>query len=373
MCYPRITKHFIELEAFLWSISSQGETKLMAVTIHDVAREAGVGIGTVSRVVNNSPGVKPSTRKRVLAAVDKLQYQPDPIARSMISKRTNHLGVIVPFFTRPFFIEMLRGVEAVATRLGRELVLYNVETDAQRDRYFSEFSRHRKVDGLLIVSLTPGDAVSRRLREAGLPVVLVDAYSSMFTSLVVNNIEGAYQAVRHLIEKGHRRIGFINGEIEGNFKFNQANDRLIGLHRAFGEANLLFEPELMLTTEWSRMGGKQAALQLLLQQKRPTAIFAASDMQAVGVLEAAKDLSIPVPEQLSIIGFDGIEISELLELSTVRQPIQEMGEIGAAKLVELIDNPALVPELIRFDTKLLERHTTGPAPERTYEAAAKAI
>jgi LacI family transcriptional regulator len=334
----------------------------MAATIHDVALEAGVGIGTVSRVVNNSPRVKPGTRERVQAAIDRLQYKPDPIARSMISKRTNSFGVIVPFFTRPFFMEVLRGVEMVSARLGRELVLYNVETEAQRDHYFSELPMHRKVDGLLIVSLTPDDAVSRRLRDSGLAVVLMDAYSPMFTSLVVNNVEGAYQAVKCLIENGHRRIGFINGKIEGNFKFNQANDRLIGLHRAFGEGGLLFEPELVFTSEWSRMGGKQAALQLLSQQKPPTAIFAASDMQAVGVLEAAKDLGIPIPEQLSVIGFDGIEVSELLEISTVRQPMLEMGEVGAARLVELIDDSVKTPELIRFDTKLVERRTTGPVP-----------
>lgn len=334
----------------------------MAATIHDVAREAGVGIGTVSRVVNDSPRVRPATRERVLAAIDKLQYKPDPIARSMVSKRTNYVGVIVPFFTRPFFMEVLRGVETVIARLGRELVLYNVETNVQRDRYFSDFSMQRKVDGLLIVSLTPDDSVSRRFRDSGLPIVLIDAYSPLFTSLVVNNVEGAYQAVRCLIEKGHRRIGFINGETEGNFKFNQANDRLIGLHRAFGENGMLFEPELVLISEWSRLGGKQAALQLLSLQKRPTAIFAASDMQAFGVLEAAKDLGIPVPEQLSIIGFDGIEVSELLDLSTIQQPMREMGEIAAASLVELIDNSAHTPELIRFDTRLVERHTTGPVP-----------
>ncbi len=345
----------------------------MTATIHDVAREASVGIGTVSRVVNDSPLVKPGTRERVLAAIDKLHYRPDPIARSMISKRTNSLGVIVPFFTRPFFMEILRGVEAVSGRLGRELVLYNVETDAQRDHYFSELPMHRKVDGLLIVSLTPDDAVARRFKDTGLPVVLIDAYSPMFTSLVVNNVEGAYQAVRHLIEKGHRRIAFINGEIEGNFKFNQANDRLIGLHRAFGEADLLFEPELVLTSEWNRMGGKQAALQLLSMQKRPTAIFAASDVQAVGVLEAAKELGIAIPEQLSVIGFDGIEVSELLELSTVRQPMQEMGEVGATRLVELIDNSAQTPELIRFDTRLVDRHTTGPAPSSTYDTEAQTL
>lgn len=334
----------------------------MVATIHDVALEANVGIGTVSRVLNNSPSVKPETRKRVQAAIDKLRYKPDPIARSMISRRTNSLGVIVPFFTRPFFMEVLRGVEAVSVRLGRELVLYNVETNAQRDHYFSELPMHRKVDGLIIVSLRPDDAASYRFKDSGLPVVLIDAYSPMFTSLVVNNVEGAYQAVMCLIEKGHRRIGFINGVIEGNFKFNQANDRLIGLHRAFGETGLLFEPELVFTSEWNRAGGRQAALQLLSQQNRPTAIFAASDMQAIGALEAAKYLGIAVPEQLSIIGFDGIEASELLELSTIRQPIQEMGEVAASKLIEYIEKPEQIVEIIRFDTRLVERHTTGPAP-----------
>ena len=279
----------------------------------------------------------------------------------MISKRTNSLGVIVPFFTRPFFMEVLRGIETVSARLGRELILYNVETDVQRDHYFAELPMRRKVDGLLIVSLTPDDAVARRLKDAGLPVVLIDAYSPSFTSLVVNNIEGAYAAVKFLIEQGHWRIGFINGQIEGNFKFNQANDRLIGLHRAFGEAGLLFEPELALTSEWSRIGGKQAALQLLSQHQRPTAIFAA-DMQAIGVLEAARELGIAVPDQLSVMGFDGIEGSELLELSTMQQPMQEMGEVAAAALVELIDNASRTPELIRFDTKLVGRRTTGPAP-----------
>ena len=191
--------------------------------------------------------------------------------------------------------------------------------------------------------------------------MLIDAYSPLLTSLVVNNVEGAYQAVKRLIELGHRHIGFINGEMEGNFKFNTANDRLIGLHRALGEAGLLFEPEQVLISEWSRKGGKHAALQLLTQQKRPTAIFAASDVQAVGALEAARELGLRVPEQLSVIGFDGIEISELLELSTMQQPLQEMGELGASKLVELIENPSHPPELIRFDTKLIERRTTSPA------------
>jgi len=330
----------------------------MTTTIHDVARIAGVGIGTVSRVINNNPGVKPATRTKVLSAIAQLNYRPDPIARSMISKRTGAIGVIVPFFTRPFNTELLRGVEIALTQLGKELVLYNVMTDTQRDHYFSELPMHRRVDGLLILSLQIEDTFALHIKESGIPVILLDAYSPFFTSLVVDNIKGAYQAVKYLIEQGHQRIGFINGVIEGNIKFNQANDRFIGLHRAFGEAGLLFEPELLVTSEWDRYGGKQAAFQLLSQEKRPTAIFAASDMQAVGVLEAARDLNLRVPEDLSVIGFDGIEVAELLELSTVQQPMRQLGELGVSKLIVLMKNPQQSPELIRLNSTLMIRRTT---------------
>ena len=196
-------------------------------------------------------------------------------------------------------------------------------------------------------------------------VVLVDAYSPLLTSLVVDNVDGAYQAVKCLIEHGHRRIGFINGIVEGNFRFNQANDRLIGLHRALGEVGLLFEPELVLTAEWDRQAGKQAALQLLTRANRPTAIFAASDIQAVGVLEAARSLHLAVPGDLSLIGYDGIELSELLELSTIQQPIKYMGELGMQKLLAQMERAVeseSTPELVRLRPNLLLRQTITALP-----------
>ncbi len=327
-------------------------------TIHNVARIAGVGIGTVSRVLNDHPSVRPATREKVLAAIAQLHFKPNPIARSMISKRTGSIGVIVPFFTRPFHIEVLRGVQNALSHEQKELVLYNVENDIQRDHYFSEIPMHRKVDGMLIISLPPEDTFARGFREVGLPTVLIDAYSPHFTSLVVNNVEGAYQAVKSLLDKGHRHIGFINGIIEGNFKFNQANDRLIGLHRAFREAGLTFEPNMMVESEWDRHAGCAAALHLLAQDPRPTAIFAASDVQAIGVLEAAKSLNLAVPAELAVIGFDGLEVAELLDLSTVQQPMQQMGEIGIAKLSAHMADPHLIPELVHLATTLVERNTT---------------
>ena len=330
------------------------------ITIHDVARLAGVGIGTVSRVLNEHPSVRPATRKRVLAVIDQLQFKPNPIARSMISKRTNSIGVIVPFFTRPFHIEVLQGVQSALTREDKEMVLYSVENDTQRDHYFSDVPMHRKVDGLLIISLPPSDIVCRRFQERNLPVVLVDAYSPHLTSLVVDNVEGAYRATKSLIEKGHRRIGFINGIIEGNFKFNQSHERLTGFRRALDEAGLSFEEELTQTSAWNRHAGRESALKLLSLDKVPTAIFAASDLHAIGVLEAARMKGIIVPDELSVIGFDGIELSELLDMSTVQQPMQYMGSLGVTKLIEQMAEPQTPPELIRLSTTLIERHTTAP-------------
>jgi DNA-binding LacI/PurR family transcriptional regulator len=331
----------------------------MAVTIYDVARSAGVGIGTVSRVLNNNTSVKESTRQKVLKTIEELNYVPDPIARTMITRRTGVLGVLIPFVTRPFSVEVLSGLINASYQRGYELVMYNVKDTTQRDSYFKRITASRRLDGLIIVSLTPEEEATSNLLKSKLPIVLIDAYSPLLTSLVVNNIEGAYRAVKSLIEKGHRRIGFVNGIIEGNFKFNQANDRLIGVHRAFSEAGIMFDPELMLATEWNRIGGRSAAAQLLNLPEPPTAIFAASDIQAVGVLEAARHLKLDVPGKLSVIGFDGVELSEILELSTIQQPMQQMGELGITKLMELIEDDTKAPELIRFDTYLVERHTTA--------------
>ena len=335
----------------------------MEYTIHDVARIAGVGTGTVSRVLNNNPNVKATTRAKVLSVIAELNYKPDPIARSMISHRTNSIGIMVPFFTRPFHIEILRSVEAALQQSNHQMVLYNIETDAQRDMYFSDLPMHHRVDGLLIISLPVNETVAQSFKKAAIPTVLLDTYNPLLTSLVVDNVEGAYQAVKYLLQKGHRHIGFINGLMnEGNFKFNQANDRLIGFHRALGEAGVLFEPELMLTSEWSRKAARIVALQLLSRSPRPTAIFAASDVQAAGVLEAARSLTLRVPEDLSVIGFDGIELSELLDLSTIQQPIEEMGTLSIQKLIAHIDDLTRPPELIRLNTTLVERHSTNFSP-----------
>jgi DNA-binding LacI/PurR family transcriptional regulator len=336
--------------------------------IRDVARLANVSVGTVSRVLNESRGVKTATRQNVLAAIEQLNYSPNLIARSMTSKRTNAIGIIVPNFTRPFFSEVLRGVEVMIAQAGQEFVLYNIHNNEECYSYFRKLPRQRRVDGLLVISFCPDDTTAAGLKYANMPVVLVDGFHPLFTSLAVDNVEGAYEAVTCLIEHGHRRIGFINGIPEGDFRYHPGDDRFLGMQRAFEDAGVVYESDLILRSTWDRQGGRQAALQLLTREDRPTAVFAASDIQAAGVIEAARALNISIPADLSLISFDGIELSEILELSTVQQPMHYMGMLGAQKLIELIENSdtsAFQPEQIRLQPTLLLRRTVAAPRQLT--------
>ncbi len=329
------------------------------MNIYDVAKQAGVGIGTVSRVLNGSAKVKPETRERVQAAINQLDYVPHGAARSLGSGRSHVLGLVVPFFTRPFFIEVLRGVEMAATAHGYEMVLYNVETTTQRDHYLRQLPMRRRVDGLLVVSLFCDESEAERFRKMNLPVVLVDSYNPLLTSLVVDNISGARQAVEYLISLGHRQIGFVNGVKVGSFNFNKADDRMSGYRQALANSDIPYNPEWVSATEWTRAGGREGARQLLLLPQRPTAIFAASDVQALGVMEQAQAQGLRVPQDLCIIGFDNIELAELLNLTTVAQPMHEMGKQAVERLLAEIECPQ-PPQTVMMDVTLVHRSTTAP-------------
>ncbi|GAC1349376.1 MAG: substrate-binding domain-containing protein [Ktedonobacteraceae bacterium] len=327
-------------------------------TIHDVARIAGVGIGTVSRVVNQSHGVKTATREKVQYAIEQLKYTPDPIARSMISRRTGSIGVIVSLLMHSSCREVLQGMEAAAARLEHQLVLYNVRDTAQRDRYFSDLPMHRKVDGIIILSLTPDELEAQRMREIGLPVVLVDAYSPSLTSLVVKREHGVSRVVKSLLRQGHHRIGWITDLRAENTVWNKANNMFPYFQHFSGEEGFTVEPECILVDARNRQEGRTAAFQLLSRTDRPTAIVTAPALQSVEVLEAAHALDIAVPDALSVIGFNDVEMAEWLGLSTIQPPMDEMSEWSVRQLVDQMQNPTLAPTLLTFEMTCVERHTT---------------
>ncbi len=334
----------------------------MSATIRDVAQQAGVGLGTVSRVINGSQSVSDATRQRVLDVIKHLNYVPNPTARRLSLGRTLTIGVIVPFFTRPAEVERLRGIEHTLLDSGYDLILYNVETPEQRDQYFRDIPRRERVDGVLIVSLTPRDGDVKPFKKANVPIVLVDAHHASLARLnqvITDDIAGGHAATQYLIELGHRRIAYLSDCLDEPFNFTSSRDRLTGYQRALQAAGIPFRPDYHVQGEHGRVEARRLAAQLLARPDRPSAIFAASDTQAMGVLEAARDAGLRVPEDLSVIGYDDIEIAEYLGLTTMSQKLYQSGQRGVELLLTTLRDPEAAPVAEALPAELTVRGTTG--------------
>jgi LacI family transcriptional regulator len=329
-------------------------------TIRDVAKRAGVGVGTVSRVLNNSPSVSDSTRRKVLTAIDELSYTPNPSARRLSLGKTLSIAVIVPFFTRPAFVERLRGVEYALSQSEYDLILFNVETTVERDIYFRELPRRERVDGLLVISLSPPNGEVNYLLQAEVPTVLVDAYHPSLDHVVIDDVAGGRMATQHLIDLGHSKISLVSDPLVNPFNFVSSRDRYQGYRQALAEAGIPFRPEYHRQAPHGREEARQMAADLLSLPDRPTAIFATSDTQAVGVLEAAQNMGLMVPEDLSVIGYDDIEMAEYLHLTTIRQPLFALGIEAVELLLDSIANPPVAPRRVLLPIELVVRGTTAP-------------
>lgn len=332
----------------------------MAVTIYDVARQAGVGIGTVSRVLNESPQVRSETRQRVLVAIDTLGYRPSSIAQRFSRRKTLTIGVVAVFFTRPSVVERLRGIESVVAASEYDLIVYNVETPARRDECFRNTASGHRLDGLLVISLSPDDEAVERWAQARLPVVLIDTHHPSLSRVVCDDIAGGYWATQHLIEQGHRKIAFVGDPIHTAFNFTSSRHRLQGLRQTLADYDIPFWQEYHQAGEHGQEPARQLTHKLLDLPEPPTAIFAASDTQALGVLQAASDLGLQIPRDLSVVGYDDIEMAEYVNLTTVHQPLFESGRCGIEMLLRLVADPALETMAEQLSIKLIERKTTGP-------------
>jgi LacI family transcriptional regulator len=333
------------------------------VTISDVAARAGVGAGTVSRVLNGSPRVKTSTRERVLAAIQELDYRPSPLAQGLSRGRCQTLGVVVPFFTHASAVERLRGVVDALDGSRYDLVLFNVESPVHRDEHFASLTRRDRADGLLVLSLPPRPADIERLTAAGMPIVLVDVRGAGVSSVITDDNEGGRIATRHLIALGHERIAFIGESPDNPFGFVSGTARQQGYADVLRAAGIR---EIIAHGPHDRLEAQRLAAALLERDPRPTAVFASSDVQATGVLAAARAAGLRVPEDLSVVGFDDIEISAYAGLTTVRQPLFESGRLGARLLLEALagngDAAGGGVQVHQLPLELVVRETTGPPP-----------
>jgi len=330
--------------------------------IRDVAARAGVGVATVSRVLNGHDHVAAGTRERVLTAISELGYRPSSVARNLSLGRTRVVGVVVPFFTSPSAVERVRGIVDVLNHSEYDLSLFDVEAPDRQRRAFELLGRADRADGLLVVSLVPPSAAVQQLEAARIPCVLVDAMHDRLPHLVIDDICGGMLATRHLINLGHQRIAFIGDKPPDAYRFDSSRDRTLGFERALGEAGLSVREGYVREGTHSRHVARSIAAELLALGERPTAVFAASDTQALGVLEAARDLGLRVPEELSVVGFDDIEIASYAGLTTVRQPLFESGRRGAELLLQSLDGGQLPAHRETLSLELVVRTTTGPPP-----------
>src|SRR4051812_21138856 len=267
--------------------------------------------------------------------MQELGFTPSPAARRLSLGRTLTIGVVVSFLTRPQAAERLRGVDAVLTDSEFDLVIYNVESVQKRDHYLGTLAQSQRTDGLLVMSLPPNAESPTILERSPVPVVFIDVHTTSVAAMprvIGDDVAGGALAARHLLDLGHRDIGFVGDEPENPFGFTSSRDRHAGLAAELASAGVSIRPEWIGLGGHGRYEARALASAMLRLPQRPTAIVAASDTQALGVLTAAREAGLHVPEDLSVVGYDDIETAEYVGLTTVGQQLFESGRKGAEML-----------------------------------------
>jgi LacI family transcriptional regulator len=326
-------------------------------TIYDVAKHAGVSITTVSRMLNTPDKVNSETREKVLAAIDLLGFVPKAEARARAMQRTGRIGVITPFFTAPSFIQRLRGIAATLSPKNYELVIYTVDSSNHLQGYLSSLPLTGNLDGLIILSLPVGDIEVRRLIDHGLPAVLIEYPHPKLNCVVIDDVEGGYMATTYLLGKGHRRIAFLGDTDLPEYSIHPVSLRLSGFRRALKEARIKLPDTFVRLAPYTQEQTRQVAKEFLNLPDPPTAIFAATDFQALGVLKAARQLDIKVPEQLAVIGFDDLDMAEYADLTTISQHLDESGRLAVELLLAQIESPSRPPRHVKLPLTFIERQT----------------
>ncbi len=330
-----------------------------ACTIADVARTAGVSPTTVSLVLNGKSGVAKSTRQKVLKAAETLNYRPNASARSLALQKTNMLGVILPDIGSPFYTELIRGVEQEAGAQGYYLVLCTTSGRPSREQMYSRLLWEQRVDGLVLLTPRGNESFIRGIRGNGFPLVVVDRDIQArddVVEVIVNNFNGAIQAMEHLIGCGYRRIGFING-LAG---IQASQDRLRGYQIALQEHDLPFVSEWVVSSDFTQEGGYAAMKELLAVSPSLDAVFVASDRMAVGAMGAIRQDGRRIPDDIALVGFDDVPLAAQTDppLTTVRQPMLEMGALGVKLLLRMIKGKAIEHPKVTLQTELVVRSST---------------
>ena len=326
-------------------------------TIYDVAEVSGVSISTISRVLTSPDKVNPKTRQQVMDAIDKLGFVPKAEARARAMRNTNRIGVLTPFFTAPSFVQRLRGIAGALSKENYELVVYTVESAAQLENYFASIPLTSNLDGLIIMSLPISEANARRLTQYDIPTVFIEYPHPTLSSVEIDDVAGGRMAAEYLISKGHRRIAFLGDTDLPEYAIHPVSLRLSGFRQTLQNEGIEIPDEFVRLAPYTQEQTLRVANELLNLPNPPTAIFAATDFQALGVLKAARQMKVQVPEQLAIVGFDDLDLADYADLTTIRQHLDESGRLAVEILLSRISDPTRPAQHIHLPLTIIERQT----------------
>ena len=327
-------------------------------TIEDVAAAAGVSVATVSRALRDLPNVAPSTREKVLAVAAELSYVSNPSASRLAAGRTGTVAVVVPLFDAWYFSSVVAGIEAVLKAVHVDLLLYAVGNEADRVSFFAgRGAWWQRSDALVMVDVALGEESAQRLSSSGARIVTVSGETTHFSSVSLDEQAASAKATQHLIDRGHTRIGVLSGEpLSAGFRVPIV--RLEGHRNALRAAGLEVDPSLERSGNFSMEGGADAMAALLDLPDPPTAVFAMSDEMAFGAIAELRARGMSSPEDVAIIGFDDHEMSALMDLTTIRQPVDRVGALAGSAVLESIQSPAAPITHQVVETELIIRGTT---------------
>lgn len=329
-------------------------------TIKDIAKKAGVSITTVSQVLNSKEiGIKRETKEKILKIAEELDYKPNYLARGLITKKTNTLGLIIPDITNPFFPQVVRAIEDTANQHHYNIILCNTDNDPEKEKIYLEILQKKYVDGILLTSSTYSTTDHGGLLEKmKTPLILLDRVADSpldFPSVYTCGYQGVMRGVTYLWNQGHRKIAYLSGpntSIVGK-------DRLLGYETALINHGLSMDPELIYYGDYKAETGEKGMTALLAKGVEFTAVMAANDLMAVGAMRSIKNQNLKVPEDISVLGFDNIQIARLIDpaLTTISQPSYEMGKMATQMLLRLIEGETLEKRQVVLEPELVVRES----------------
>ncbi|MFD1777595.1 catabolite control protein A [Fredinandcohnia salidurans] len=331
----------------------------MNVTIYDVAREANVSMATVSRVVNGNPNVKPTTRKKVQEAIDRLGYRPNAVARGLASKKTTTVGVIIPDISNIFYSELARGIEDIATMYKYNIILSNSDQNKDKEFHLLNTMLGKQVDGIVFMSGNITEEHVEEFEKSPVPIVLAASVESTNTvpAVTIDVEQAAYDAVTEFANKGHKKIAFVTGPL--NEPIN-GEKKLNGYKRAIEDAGLSYNEELVIEGDYTYDSGIEGFERIHELADKPTAVFVGTDEMALGVIHSAQDLGYSIPNDFEVISFDNTRLALMVrpQLTSVVQPMYDIGAVAMRLLTKFMNKENVEEQIVTLPHRIEFRHST---------------